>query len=213
MNGQENLELYNTWRGPPKEALKEIKAGRLKGMTDINPQWRIQALTERFGPVGVGWNYEITKQWTEPAPNGEVAAFCNILFYYRDGEAWSGGIPGTGGSKFVANEKNGPYASDECYKMAPTDAISVACKALGLAADVYWDNSPSKYGSPPAPQEPPPGGMACADCGQPIKGVKTKDRTLTALQVEEISLRNYGRSLCTACQKKAKGAQDAGQAG
>ena len=28
------------------------------------------------------------------------------------------------------------YTSDECYKMALTDALSVACKALGVAADV-----------------------------------------------------------------------------
>lgn len=46
---------------------------------------------------------------------------------------------------YVANEKNGPYTSDECYKMALTDAISVACKALGVAADVYWDSDRSKY--------------------------------------------------------------------
>ena len=59
----ENLELYNALRTPPKEALKEIKAGRMKGKTDINPMWRIKVLTERFGPCGIGWKYKITKQW------------------------------------------------------------------------------------------------------------------------------------------------------
>lgn len=209
-----NLELYNSWRKPPKEALKEIGAGRLKGMTDINPQWRIQAVTERFGPVGVGWAYEITKQWMEPAPNGEVAAFCNILFYFRDGEDWSRGIPGTGGSKFVANERNGPYVSDECYKMALTDAISVACKALGVAADIYWQNSPSKYGNQPEAGPPAQEGMACVECGRKIKGVKTKEgRRLSAFQIEEFSLQQYGRALCLDCQRKEKEAKNAGQAG
>ena len=46
---------------------------------------------------------------------------------------------------FVAKESNGPYVSDECYKMATTDAISVACKALGIGADVYWEADSTKY--------------------------------------------------------------------
>ena len=29
--------------------------------------------------------------------------------------------------------------------MALTDAISVSCKALGMSADVYWDNGSTKY--------------------------------------------------------------------
>ena len=35
--------------------------------------------------------------------------------------------------------------SDECFKMALTDALSVACKSLGVAADVYFEKDRSKY--------------------------------------------------------------------
>ena len=42
----ENLELYNKLKSVPQEYLKTIQAGRLKGMSDIKPQWRIQQLTE-----------------------------------------------------------------------------------------------------------------------------------------------------------------------
>ena len=45
----------------------------------------------------------------------------------------------------VANEKKGLYVNDECYKMALTDAISVACKSLGIGADVYWNKDNTKY--------------------------------------------------------------------
>ena len=38
---------------------------------------------------------------------------------------------------FAANEKNGPYVSDESFKMATTDAIGTAAKMIGLASDVY----------------------------------------------------------------------------
>lgn len=141
----ENLEIYNAFAEVPAEAKREIKGGRMAGKTDINPMWRLKALTEQFGPCGIGWSYEITKQWLEPGAKGEISAFCNILLYVKIGEEWSKGIPGTGGSAFVASEKGGLYTSDECYKMALTDAISVACKALGVAANVYWDKDPTKY--------------------------------------------------------------------
>ena len=50
----DNLEIYNSIRNVPQEAQKPIEGGRLKGKTDINPMWRIKALTEQFGPVGIG---------------------------------------------------------------------------------------------------------------------------------------------------------------
>lgn len=50
-----NLDLYEKVRQVPQEAQKTIGGGRLKGMTDINPMWRIKTLTEHFGICGVGW--------------------------------------------------------------------------------------------------------------------------------------------------------------
>lgn len=141
----DNLFIYNATKTVPPEAQKEIRGGRLAGKTDINPMWRIKKLTELFGPCGIGWKYVILKQWTEEGAKNEVSAFINIELYIKvDGE-WSDAIPGTGGNAFVANEKNGLYTSDECYKMALTDAISVACKALGVGADVYWEKDRTKY--------------------------------------------------------------------
>lgn len=139
------MDIYEKFRSVPETAKREIEAGRLKGKTDINPMWRIKALTEAFGPCGIGWKYKIVREWLEHGANGEIAAFMDIELYYKlDGE-WSEAIPGTGGSAFVAKERTGLYTSDECYKMALTDAISVACKALGIGADVYWQADSTKY--------------------------------------------------------------------
>lgn len=133
----DNLSIYNKVRSVPQTALKTIGAGRLKGMSDVNPVWRILTMTDTFGVCGIGWKYEITKQWTETFGN-EVKGFCNINLYVKvDGE-WSDAIPGTGGSSFVTMERNGAYVSDEVYKMALTDALSVAMKSLGVAADIYF---------------------------------------------------------------------------
>lgn len=137
-----NLDLYNKLKVVPAEAIKPIQSGRLKGKSDINPMWRIKTMTEHFGVCGIGWKYVITKQWTETYGT-ETKAYCNIdLFVKVDGQ-WSDAIQGTGGSSEVTMERNGSYVSDECYKMALTDALSVAMKALGVGADIYFEKGKS----------------------------------------------------------------------
>lgn len=141
----ENLALYERVRRAPKEAQRMIEAGRLKGKTDINPMWRIKKLTEEFGPCGFGWYPEEKRKWTEPGANGEIAAFVDIDLYVKMNGEWSKPIHGTGGSMLVSKEKNGLYTDDEAFKKAYTDAISVACKELGFAADTYWEKDSTKY--------------------------------------------------------------------
>ena len=89
----DNMTLYNAVRTPPPEALREIKAGRLAGKSDINPMWRIKALTEQFGPCGEGWKYTIERLWTEQGANGEIAAFALINLYHKIGEGGASQSP------------------------------------------------------------------------------------------------------------------------
>ena len=150
-----NLSIYQKLSVTPQEARKEIGAGRLKGMTDINPMWRIKMLTEIFGICGIGWKYVITSKRLERGCNDQISAFVDVdLFIKLDGQ-WSDAIQGTGGASFVANEKNGLHQNDECFKMALTDALGIACKALGMSADIYFAKDRSKYDvqSEPRPQE------------------------------------------------------------
>ena len=147
-----NLDYYNKLKAVPQQALRQIQSGRLRGKHDINPMWRIKAMTEQFGVCGIGWKYVITKQWTETF-GSEVKAYCNIDLFIKVNGEWSDAIQGTGGSSEVSMESKGAYVSDECYKMALTDALSVAMKALGVAADVYFEagkniiDIDSKYGA------------------------------------------------------------------
>ena len=141
----ENLEIYNRVKEVPSNAKKLIGAGRLKGMTDISPSWRIFKLTELFGACGIGWKYEVTNSYVLSGANEEIAAFVDILLYYKQDGEWSEGVPGMGGASFVAKESKGLYTSDECFKMALSDAIGTACKALGMSADIYFSKDRSKY--------------------------------------------------------------------
>ncbi len=160
----EAIEIYKKLSQPPKGALREITAGDLKGKTDINPQWRYEAMTETFGLVGIGWKYEIQKLWTEPGANGETLAFAQVAVFVRDKDTkeWSDAIVGIGGSKLINQFSKGAKSNDEGYKMAVTDAFSTSLKMIGVAADIYagrWDGSkyneePSNRGEGSAPQQP-----------------------------------------------------------
>ena len=137
----DNMHIWEEVKQPPREALKKIPGGRLKGMSDISPQWRYQKATEVFGPCGFGWKYSIDKLWLEPAGD-EILAFAQISLFVKIEDVWSDSIPGIGGSHLTAMEAKGPYNSNESYKMAVTDALSVAFKVLGFGADIYlgrWD--------------------------------------------------------------------------
>ena len=139
-----NLEIYNKLKQVPKEYLKTIQAGRLKGMSDIKPQWRIMKLTEVFGMCGFGWKIsDVRFEYKEK--NEEIVVICKLNLFVKVNDEWSEAICGVGGSKFSTQESRGTYTSDEAEKMAYTDAISVASKMLGLASDVYmWHGG--KYG-------------------------------------------------------------------
>ena len=197
-NANNKMRYYDALKTTPQEAKKTIKGGRLSGFTDINPMWRISALTQTFGPCGIGWKAEITGKWMEK--NGDdVKAFVELNLFIRDGEGWSDAIPGLGGASFVSKEQKGLYVSDECYKMAFTDALGSACKLLGMSADVYWKEGYSKCDMPevidnvppmPAPQNTANGvnrsvkKYNCPACGRPLtdkeaeKGFKHFDAPL-----------------------------------
>ena len=141
---ENKLAIYQAVRAVPVEAQKSFNNGRFTG-TDINPMWRIKILTEQFGPCGIGWYYTIEKLWLEEGADGNVTANAQInLFIKYEGE-WSMPIPGVGGNSFISKTATRALTSDECYKMALTDALSVSAKALGIGADIYFSTDRTKY--------------------------------------------------------------------
>jgi len=195
-----SLELWDKLKSPPKERTKIIDAGRLKGRTDINPQWRYEVMTDVFGPCGIGWKYEVTNKWTEKGSNDQLLVFVDVNLYIKHEDKWSEPIPGNGGDFIVKKESNGLYTSDEAYKMAITDALGNAMKMIGVAADVYggqygkYDRQPEvKHNSSSTQKEPPKQDVyACESCKKSIPQ-----------GVHAFSKKKYGKSLCQDCQKKA----------
>lgn len=213
-----NMELYNAVRQVPKTAIKPITAGHLKGKSDINPMWRIEKLTELFGPCGTGWKYVITDKQVLPGANGEVIAIVDVDLYYKQGDKWSEAVPGTGGNMLVNLFKGQLQTDDDGFKKALTDALSVAAKAIGVGADVYYERSETKYNKADMPTqkegvssfvddprtknetEPP----KCMICGQNIKVVRCQGRVYSAEDIRKNSLSTFHRELCWDCMKKER---------
>lgn len=135
----DKMRFFEAAERVPEKFLSRIKGGNLSGKHSIDPQWRIRKLTELFGPCGQGWKVEPVRFWTEPGPNETVAAFCQVNLYWREDPQgpWSDPVSGIGGNQLVQKFSRGLNLNDECYKMAMTDAISVACKALGVGSLIY----------------------------------------------------------------------------
>lgn len=132
-----NLKIWNDIKRPPSSVLKKIDFGYLKGKSDINPQWRLMAMTQAFGVVGHGWTYRIVRTWSETGGDGQVMAFSEVAVKTKLNGEWGEEFFGTGGSTIVELSKGNLKSNDEGYKMATTDALSVAFKAVGVAADIY----------------------------------------------------------------------------
>lgn len=140
-----NLKIYNKYKEVPKNALKDFDNGKFKG-TDINTMWRIKCLTEEFGVVGFGWTVKVLRTWTETFFD-QTCAFAEIEMKIKLNGEWSEPFTATGGNMLVkyVKSKDSYSISDEAFKMAITDAFGVACKYLGIGADVYWNNDKTKY--------------------------------------------------------------------
>lgn len=220
---KDNLEILELGWDVPEEAKKPISGGRLNGKTDISPMWRIKRLTEMFGPCGIGWWYVIKDQRLLEGADNEVKAFVDIDLYYRWGEQVSQPIPGVGGNTFV--EKGGKYTSDECFKMALTDAISVAAKAIGVGGSVYSggertkysgrENAPAAGTSSTAERSPFPvrgegkpeptqaKRFVCECCGKPLAVYQdSQGRNVSLRAHAERSMQKFGKVLCLDCMPR-----------
>lgn len=154
---EKNVRFYHRFMTTPKDAQKSFNNGRFSG-TDINPMFRIKILTEVFGPSGFGWwtqnvkyNFveaDITNTSADkPVPMKETSVFCELELIVKDPETGEVSQPiyGVGGNTYIAWGKYGPRASDEAMKMAYTDALSIACKSLGIGHDIWYSNDRTKY--------------------------------------------------------------------
>jgi hypothetical protein len=131
---------------PFEKAYKAISggAGGAAGLTDITPGYLIEVLLETFGPLGIGWGYEVEslrshaeeRQVRDKSYTRTVwMATARVGFWYAhltagsDEVRKSSVIPGSGGSE---NEKQ-----EWAEKGAVTNALGMITSHMGYQVSVY----------------------------------------------------------------------------
>ena len=144
ING-DNTALWDILKRTDPKATKPFqRAGGFRG-TQIDPAWRLQMMTEVFGPVGFGWGWEQV-EWTIAE---RMVFICARVWFSdpmdRSVRFYTG--PQWGGTEMVRRNRDGTERpDDECFKMSMTDAIGKCFLQLGLAADIYLGQfDDSKY--------------------------------------------------------------------
>ena len=128
----------------PPEAYSPIK--HRSHLTDINPTWLRESLTDCFGPVGIGWWTVVTRELVEPILDeydkwyGEVRIEFSYAFYdenNQDEKYISAAITGFGG--------NASKYRDDVLKGAFTSALGAAAKELLWQVRVYKGEDVLKF--------------------------------------------------------------------
>lgn len=143
-----NIKL---WESVKKTSPSDTKTVDLSGMemTTIDGYSMIRKATEMFGPLGIGWGYEIVEErWDELAPfyvkrsddtedsiTSKTHTIRLKLWYKWDGER--GELEQYGHTKAIYRSKWGATSDEETPKKSLMDAIKKSLSMLGFSADIF----------------------------------------------------------------------------
>jgi hypothetical protein len=134
----DNLELWERFADIDPKFTKPITGKPYKG-TSPNPQYVIRCLTEMFGPVGVGFGWEVIADGFMPLGD-QVLHWCRIRFWHgKDGR----GFDAYGQTMALSKTSNGLRADEDAPKKSLTDAIVKAASQIGVGSNIFlgrWDD-------------------------------------------------------------------------
>lgn len=144
MNGK--LELWRQVRETDARYTRHVS--QRGGFTAISAYWQIQRATEMWGPVGMGWGWDV--EWAEGP--GVVIARVALWHGARDQVVNAVGCAAWGSQR----------VDTDAPKKALTDGITKALSYLGFSADIFVDGKvmhDNKYvdqvdDAPAAPRAP-----------------------------------------------------------
>lgn len=153
----EEINNLNLWEQVERTDPSATKTANLGGreQTSIGSYYMFKRATELFGPVGIGWGFDIVEErWDAGAPMiiklGEadhvagpaLTHTVRINFWYMLNGV-KGEIPAYGHTQAVYKSKYGISDDGEAPKKSLTDAIKKALSMLGFSADIFtgmYDN-------------------------------------------------------------------------
>ncbi len=142
MSNPNHLKLWNSVeRTDPSQTKSFSRSGGFKG-TAISPMYLIRKATEKFGPVGSGWGFDVEDEKYAPgAPldggGQEIIHVVRIKLWAKMDDGTMAEFPVFGQTTFVGKNKYGAFTDEEAPKKSLTDAISKGLSWLGFSADVH----------------------------------------------------------------------------
>ena len=135
INLKENMRIWKEVRVTDPAHTKGVTRGRK--FTAIDAMYQVQRATEVFGPVGIGWGYDVDYCFhieNLPAPMvPHVVA--NVTVWHGDRANRFGPVMAI--HPLVAKYSSGAQFDDDAPKKALTDALTKALSHLGFSADVF----------------------------------------------------------------------------
>lgn len=117
------------------------------GRLSIKTQYRIMRATEIWGPIGVGWGYDVKREWVvDGAPiimNGAITEHyeqvhkCEITFWYMHDDKRIEFTQYGDTRKLYMSQYGKFIHDDEVEKKSLSDALGKAMSMTGICADIY----------------------------------------------------------------------------
>lgn len=136
----DNLKIWEQFADIDPKFTKSITGKPYKG-TSPNPHYVIKCLTEMFGPVGVGFGWDVEAEGFQPMGE-ELLHWCRIRFWHSDPD--TRGFSAYGQTKAVMKTRNGFMSDEDAPKKSLTDAITKAAAQIGIASNIFlgrWDDN------------------------------------------------------------------------
>lgn len=142
----ENLSIWESVQKTDPKFTKQFSAGG--NFTSINAVYMVMQATKQFGPIGIGWGYDILEErYDNGAPINLGAENQELIFekthtikiclwFMQDGK--KGELIHFGHTPYFYKTKNGGFITDkEAPKKSLTDAVKKALSMLGFSADIF----------------------------------------------------------------------------
>ena len=140
----DNMAIWDSVKETPPSRTKTSTFGG-REVTTINTQHAFLAATKQFGPIGLGWGYDIEEdRFDDGAPlvhKGEI--ICNgvnhtlkiKLWYMHEGKQCF--VTNYGHTKYVYATSYGISCDEEAAKKSLSDAIKKCLSMIGFFADIF----------------------------------------------------------------------------
>lgn len=136
-----NLEIWEKVETTPKDHQRPITGKSYKGNSPI-PQWMFKKATEIFGPIGIGWGFEII--FEEIRQGAKISEDHFEQMHVAKVQVWyewngkRGTVEHMGGTPFSGVRSSGkPFTDEDAAKKSITDALTKCLSLIGFSADIF----------------------------------------------------------------------------